>query len=70
MIAFCFCLSCNVGDGSTEIAEAIRPRRVCNGESACRISVIGSGGPGTNGRSSKPLGKGGRISPPLMVGGS
>ena len=70
LIAFCFCLSCNVGDGSTETAEVIRPRRVCNGESACRTSVIGSDRLGTNGRSSKALGNGGRISPPLVVGGS
>ncbi len=66
-MAFRFCLSCQVGDGSTGIADVIRPRRVCNGESACRTSVIGSG---TNGRSSNPLSNGGRISPPLVVGGN
>ena len=69
-MAFCFCLSCHVGDGSTGIADVIRPRRVCNGESACRTSEAGSVGPGTNGRSSKPLGNGGRISPSLVVGGN
>ena len=69
-MAFCFCLSCQVGDGSTDSADASRPRRVCGGESAGRISVIGSDGPGTSGRSSKPLGNGGRKSPPLVVGGN
>jgi hypothetical protein len=65
-MAFRFCLSCQVGDGSTGIADVIRPRRVCNGESTCRVSV----GSGTNGRSSKALGNGGRISPSLVVGGN
>ncbi len=69
-IAFRFCLSCQVGDGSTVVGDVIRPRRVCSGESTCRISANGSNGPGTNGRSSKPLGNGGRISPSIVVGGN
>jgi hypothetical protein len=69
-IAFRFCLSCQVGDGSTVVGDFIRPRRVCGGESTCRISANGSNGPGTNGRSSKPLGNGGRISPSIVGGGN
>ncbi len=71
-IAWRFCLSCQVGDGSTGVILVVRPRRfVCNGENGCRISPNGSnGGGGTNGRSSKALGNGGRISPSLVVGGN
>jgi hypothetical protein len=70
-IAFRFCLSCQVGDGSTGVADVIRPRRVvCNGDNGCRISFNGSIGGGINGKSSKPLGNGGRIPPSLVVGGN
>jgi hypothetical protein len=70
-MAFRFCLSCQVGDGSTGVVNVARPcRPVCNGENGCRISINGSDGAGTNGRSSKPLGNGGRISPSLVRGGN
>jgi hypothetical protein len=70
-MAFRFCLSCQVGDGSIGVVNVTRPfRPVCKGENGCRISINGSDGAGTNGRSSKPLGNGGRISPSLVRGGN
>lgn len=70
-IALRFCLSCQVGDGSTDVAAWIRPRRdVCKGDIGWRRSFNGSEGGATNGISSKPLGNGGKTSPPKMGTGN
>lgn len=70
-MAFCFCLSCQVGDGSTDLGAVNRPRRVvCKGESGCRTSISGSVSGAIKGISSNPLGNVGRGPPSIADTGN